>query len=262
MGPESMQQCLTDLKSHDGPVIAEQQVDHGVDVMLGGGARTSSSASTRARPWTDGSRGGARHGYDVALDTNDPSGRRRGTELLGLFSPVGMSAEWSGDPAEPGRAGAQRCEQNRRRGTSRALVAMARATLERLEGTRASSPRSRAPTSTPTPLGQPARRSARRWSSIAPCAWSSITRRPTRTRWWSSPPTTATPARSFPLTRRRPACRPASSALRHQRGRAHADRLRHGRSAASSTGTQVRIAAQGPHPRARRDPTRRTCSRR
>ena len=136
MGPESMQQCLTDQKSHDGPgSIAEQQVDHGVDVMLGGG-RTYFEQRIDAGP----DRGqtvleaAQRHGYDVALDTNDFQAARSDRKLLGLFSPVGMSAEWSGDPAKPGQgSGPQRCEEDRRPEDQPSLVAMARTTLARLE---------------------------------------------------------------------------------------------------------------------------------
>ena len=136
MGPESMQQCLTDRKSHDGPgSIAEQQVDHGVDVMLGGGRtyfeQRIDAGPDRGQTVLEAAR---RHGYDVALDANDLRAARRDRKLLGLFSPVGMSAEWSGDPAEPGQgSGPQRCEENRRPEDQPSLVAMARTTLERLE---------------------------------------------------------------------------------------------------------------------------------
>jgi alkaline phosphatase/streptomycin-6-phosphatase len=136
MGPESMQQCLTDRKSHDGPgSIAEQQVDHGVDVMLGGGRtyfeQRIDAGPDRGQTVLEAAR---RHGYDVALDANELRAARRDRKLLGLFSPVGMSAEWSGDPAEAGQgSGPQRCEENRRPEDQPSLVAMARTTLERLE---------------------------------------------------------------------------------------------------------------------------------
>jgi alkaline phosphatase len=136
MGPESMQQCLIDRKSHDGPgSIAEQQVDHGVDVMLGGGRtyfeQRIDAGRDRGLTVLEAAR---RHGYDVALDASELRAARRDGKLLGLFSPVGMSAEWSGDPAEPGQgSGPQRCEENRRPEDQPSLVAMARTTLERLE---------------------------------------------------------------------------------------------------------------------------------
>jgi alkaline phosphatase len=136
MGPESMQQCLTDRKSHDGPgSIAEQQLDHGVDVMLGGGRtyfeQRIDAGPDRGQTVLEAARG---HGYDVALDTNDLRAARSDRKLLGLFSPVGMSAEWSGDPAKPGQgSGPQRCEEDRRPEDQPSLVAMARTTLERLE---------------------------------------------------------------------------------------------------------------------------------
>ena len=136
MGPESMQQCLIDRKSHDGPgSIAEQQVDHGVDVMLGGGRtyfeQRIDAGPDRGQTVLEAAR---RHGYDVALDATELRAARRDRKLLGLFSPVGMSAEWSGDPAKPGEgSGPQRCEENRRPDDQPSLVAMARTTLERLE---------------------------------------------------------------------------------------------------------------------------------
>lgn len=136
MGPESMQQCLTDRKDHGGPgSIAEQQVDHGADVMLGGG-----SAYFEQRIDTGPDRGhtvleaARKHGYDVALDTNDLRAAPPRGKLLGLFSPIGMSAEWHGEKAKPGDgSGPQRCEEGKRPDDQPSLVEMARTTLDRLQ---------------------------------------------------------------------------------------------------------------------------------
>jgi alkaline phosphatase/streptomycin-6-phosphatase len=139
MGPESMQQCIMDRKSHGGPgSIAEQQVDHGVDVMLGGGRtyfdQRISEGADSGHTVLEAARA---HGYEVALDAEDLRTARPGGKLLGLFSPVGMSAEWRGDRAEDGEgSGPQRCQTGKRPADQPSLVDMARTTLNRLENDR------------------------------------------------------------------------------------------------------------------------------
>jgi alkaline phosphatase len=136
MGPESMSRCPEDRLSAGGPgSIAEQQVGHGVDVMLGGGRKyfeqhieggPDDGRTVVESAW--------RHGYSVAFDASGlrsvpPSGR-----LLGLFTDVGMSAEWDGEPAAPNPgSGPQRCVQNVRPNDQPSLLDMTRVTLSRLD---------------------------------------------------------------------------------------------------------------------------------
>jgi alkaline phosphatase len=139
MGPESMLQCIQDKKSLHGPgSIAEQQVDHGVDVMLGGG-RTYFEQRIQDGP--DAGRtvveAARRRGYEVAYDAAGLAEASPRGRLLGLFSPVGMSAEWDGERAEPGEgSGPQRCETGRRPKDQPSLPDMARVALDRLENDR------------------------------------------------------------------------------------------------------------------------------
>ena len=139
MGPESMMQCLSAKKQRGGPgSIAEQQVDHGVDVMLGGGRsyfeQRIDGGPDRGLTVIESAR---RHDYQVALDAADLQAARPGGRLLGLFAPMGMGAEWHGEPARAGEgSGPQRCETGRRPEDQPSLVDMARVTLDRLENDR------------------------------------------------------------------------------------------------------------------------------
>jgi alkaline phosphatase/streptomycin-6-phosphatase len=136
MGPESMQKCLLDRKDRGGPgSIAEQQVDHEVDVMLGGGRayyeQRIQSGPARGRTVLEAARA---HGYEVALDAEEMQAAPPGRRLLGLFSPVGMSAEWRGERAGLSETGdPQRCQEGMRPPDQPSLVEMARTTLDRLD---------------------------------------------------------------------------------------------------------------------------------
>jgi alkaline phosphatase len=139
MGPESMLQCIQDKKSLKGPgSIAEQQIDHGVDVLLGGGRtyfeHRIQSGPDEGRTVVEAAR---RQGYEVAFDAAGLAEAGLRGRLLGLFSPVGMSPEWDGERAEPGEGtGPQRCQTGRRPAEQPSLPDMARVALDRLENDR------------------------------------------------------------------------------------------------------------------------------
>ena len=69
-GPANMAACATETKAAGGlGSIAEQEVDHKVDVLLGGGragsSRPSPAGPTRARPWSQSAQG---KGYQYVTD--------------------------------------------------------------------------------------------------------------------------------------------------------------------------------------------------
>jgi alkaline phosphatase/streptomycin-6-phosphatase len=116
-GPTDMAACPQDKKSAGGPgSIAEQTVDHRVDVVLGGGKQ-------RFDQVIDGGpdagktvvQSAQRQGYAVVTDAAGLAAARPGAQLLGLFSAGNMTTEWNGDLAGPyPGTGPQRCnEQNR-----------------------------------------------------------------------------------------------------------------------------------------------------
>jgi len=93
-GPADMASCPQDKKSAGGPgSIAEQQVDHHVDVILGGGGQrfdqTIDGGPDAGRTVTESA---ARQGYQVVTDAAGLAGAGA-TPLLGLFSAGNMSLE-------------------------------------------------------------------------------------------------------------------------------------------------------------------------
>ena len=133
--------------------IAEQTVDHKVDVVLGGGRAASSRRSpavpTPARP----SSVAQQQGYTVSPTPPGSPPRRHG-KVLGLFNPGNMTTEWSG-PRPPrrrppaagcndGNRPAERAEPGRdddegarpARGRPRRLLPAGRGRLDRQAGSR------------------------------------------------------------------------------------------------------------------------------
>jgi alkaline phosphatase/streptomycin-6-phosphatase len=134
-GPADMTRCPQDGKSAGGPgSIAEQMIDHGVDVLLGGGA-----ARFEQRP-PDGSGSvldaATRRGYRV-VRTAAELNAAASTPVLGLFAAGNMSLEWNGLEASPYPGNVrspQRCEEGRRPLTEPSLAEMTAKALALLGG--------------------------------------------------------------------------------------------------------------------------------
>lgn len=134
-GPADMQRCPQDRKSAHGPgSIAEQLVDHGVDVLMGGGYARFDQP-TDAGPLVVQQAIAA--GYrivtaEAAFDYLTP-GRR----VLGLFAPGNMTVEWRGADATPYPAniGAPLvCEEGQRPDNQPALAEMTAKAIALLDG--------------------------------------------------------------------------------------------------------------------------------
>nr|WP_211173050.1 alkaline phosphatase [Brasilonema bromeliae] len=135
-GPKDMTSCPQDKKSAGGPgSIAEQSVDHGVDVLLGGGKQ-------RYDQIIDGGRFAGKtviesaqaQGYQVVTDASGLQSAQPGTKLLGLFNSGNMSLEWAGKPAVvyPGNE-PQRCREGLRPSNEPSLADMTSKAIELLE---------------------------------------------------------------------------------------------------------------------------------
>jgi alkaline phosphatase len=135
-GPADMGPCPGFAKSARGPgSIAEQLVDHHVDVLLGGGRQRFDQVITSG-PYAGQTvlQSAIAQGYVLVTDA---AGLRRlvpGQKVLGLFAPAEMSSEWSGAPAQafPG-SGPQRCREQQRPVSEPSLAEMTRAALDLLE---------------------------------------------------------------------------------------------------------------------------------
>jgi alkaline phosphatase len=135
-GPANMAACPTETKAAGGPgSIAEQEVDHKVDVILGGG---------RARfeqPITGGPDAGRTvvqsaqaKGYQYVTDAAGLSATTSRTPVLGLFTPGNMSLEWSGPASSLGKGNPPvPCTENQRPATEPALADMTRKAISLLE---------------------------------------------------------------------------------------------------------------------------------
>ena len=110
-----MANCPQDIKSAGGPgSIAEQSIERNIDVLLGGGKQ-------RYDQKIDGGQFAGKtvveaaeaQGYQVIADASGLQSAQAGTKLLGLFNSGNMSLEWGGDGAVPyPGSGPQRCREN------------------------------------------------------------------------------------------------------------------------------------------------------
>ncbi|MEY2414560.1 MAG: streptomycin-6-phosphatase [Acidobacteriaceae bacterium] len=115
--PADMKSCAAERKSQGGPgSIAEQLVDHHVDVLMGGGRQ-------RFEPKIEGGKYDGKtvleaaeaEGYRIIETASELSSLPPGSKVLGLFNSGNMSLEWKGDPAIafPG-SGPQKCQEFQR----------------------------------------------------------------------------------------------------------------------------------------------------
>ncbi|MFH8344746.1 alkaline phosphatase [Streptomyces sp. NPDC018045] len=113
-GPADMAKCPTDKIGKGGPgSIAEQSVNHKVDVLLGGGKQRFDQKITEG-PYQGMTvaEQARKLGYQVVTDRD---GLKRvksvahGKPVLGLFAPGNVPVEWTGKPAAVGGTDPQRC---------------------------------------------------------------------------------------------------------------------------------------------------------
>jgi alkaline phosphatase len=131
--------CAGETKAAGGlGSIAEQTVDHKVDVVLGGGrARFQQTIAGGPDDGRTVEQSAARQGYTEVNDAAGLDAFHSGRRLLGLFAPVNMTTEWNGPVATRGDGTpAQRCETNHRPATEPSLPAMTRKAIELLKGDR------------------------------------------------------------------------------------------------------------------------------
>jgi alkaline phosphatase len=133
--------CPTETKAAGGlGSIAEQTVDHKVDVVLGGG-RSRFQQTVVGGP-DDGKTveryAQDRRGYTEVTDADGLAAARRSDRpLLGLFSPGTMATEWTGPQATRGDGTApQRCVTTNRPAAQPSLPAMTRKAIDLLKGDR------------------------------------------------------------------------------------------------------------------------------
>jgi alkaline phosphatase len=113
-GPADMANCPQQDKVNGGPgSISEQQVQTGADVYLGGGkarfAQTVKAGPYKGKTVIDQA---AAAGYSVVTDSAGLSGAKPGKKLLGLFADSTMPLELTGPPAKAGGTEPARCTPN------------------------------------------------------------------------------------------------------------------------------------------------------
>ena len=136
-GPANMAACPNDAKQAGGPgSIAEQSIDHEVDVILGGGRARYEQLITGG-PYVGQSvvQQAQAEGYEYVTTAAGLAATGPGDRVLGLFNTGNMSVEWGGAPAAEGGTGApQRCLEGQRPASEPALPAMTTKALEILQG--------------------------------------------------------------------------------------------------------------------------------
>ncbi|MEU6660321.1 alkaline phosphatase [Streptomyces sp. NPDC046821] len=110
-GPADMASCPTDTIAQGGPgSIAEQSVDHRVDVLLGGGKQRFDQKVTdgkyKGQTVTEQAQ---KLGYQVVTDDASLKAAKGDKPLLGLFAPGNVPTEWTGKAAAVGGTAPQRC---------------------------------------------------------------------------------------------------------------------------------------------------------
>lgn len=113
-GPADMAKCPTDTIAKGGPgSIAEQSVNHKVDVLLGGGRQRFDQKVTDGKyKGLTVTQQAKKLGYQVV--TNDGELKKvksvkNGKPVLGLFAPGNVPVEWTGKGAAKGGTEPQRC---------------------------------------------------------------------------------------------------------------------------------------------------------
>ncbi|GCE50949.1 alkaline phosphatase/streptomycin-6-phosphatase [Thermosporothrix hazakensis] len=134
-GPADMKSCPQDKKSAGGPgSIAEQQIDHQVNVLLGGGKQRFDQKIDFGK-YTGKTvlEAAQAQGYTVVTDANGLK-KVNSQHVLGLFNQSNMTTEWTGTPAQPfPGSGPQTCQENNRPSNEPALADMTSKAIELLQ---------------------------------------------------------------------------------------------------------------------------------
>jgi alkaline phosphatase/streptomycin-6-phosphatase len=141
-GPADMKNCEREEKSSGGlGSIAEQLIDHHIDVLMGGGhKRFEARIEGGAYQGKTVTQMAEAEGYKIVETDSGMNSLTPGPKVLGLFNPGNMSLEWSGDPAKafPG-SGPQKCQEFQRPSTEPGLPSMTLKAIQLLD-TRKSGP--------------------------------------------------------------------------------------------------------------------------
>ena len=125
-GPANMTACPTETKAAGGlGSIAEQEVDHKVDVLLGGGrARFEQSITGGPDAGKTVVQSAQGKGYSYVKDASGLAAAKK-TPLLGLFHTGNMTVEWSGPAASLGKGSAPAtCSESNRPANEPSLADM------------------------------------------------------------------------------------------------------------------------------------------
>ncbi|MEU6603796.1 alkaline phosphatase [Streptomyces shenzhenensis] len=110
-GPADMAKCPTDTIAAGGPgSIAEQSVNHKVDVLFGGGKQRFDQTVTDGK-YKDltVTQQAQKLGYQVVTDNASMKAAKAGKPVLGLFASGNVPVEWTGKAAAVGGTDPQRC---------------------------------------------------------------------------------------------------------------------------------------------------------
>jgi alkaline phosphatase/streptomycin-6-phosphatase len=134
-GPANMAACPTETKAAGGlGSIAEQEVDHEVDVLLGGGrdrfTQTITGGPDAGKTVVQSAQD---TGYQYVTDAAGLNGVDDDDPVLGLFTGGNMSLEWSGPAASLGKGTPTACTENQRPANEPSLAAMTSKALSLLE---------------------------------------------------------------------------------------------------------------------------------
>ncbi|MEU2435501.1 alkaline phosphatase [Streptomyces rubradiris] len=110
-GPADMAKCPADTIAAGGPgSIAEQSVNHKVDVLFGGGKQRFDQKVTHGRyKGLTVTEQAGKLGYQVVTDNASMKAAKPGKPVLGLFASGNVPVEWTGKPAAVGGTDPQRC---------------------------------------------------------------------------------------------------------------------------------------------------------
>ncbi|MEU1518007.1 alkaline phosphatase [Streptomyces sp. NPDC005811] len=110
-GPADMAKCPTDSLAAGGPgSIAEQSVNHKVDVLIGGGKqRFDQTVTAGAYKGLTVTQQAQKLGYQVVTDSAGLKSAKSGKPVLGLLATGNVPVEWTGKAAAVGGTDPQRC---------------------------------------------------------------------------------------------------------------------------------------------------------
>jgi alkaline phosphatase len=136
-GPANMAACPLETKAAGGlGSIAEQEIDHKIDVMLGGGlgrfTQTIPSGPDAGKTLVQVAQ---ERGYRYVTDADGLSTVPNANKpVLGLFNASNMSLEWSGPAAATGKGNAPvACTEGQRPATEPSLAAMTKRAIDLLD---------------------------------------------------------------------------------------------------------------------------------